>query len=301
MSAPATSVENLRERLTAGRVVVLDGALGTEIERRGIPAPAPLWSTWALLHEPVAVADIHRRYVAAGAEIVVADTFRAGPRALRQAGLYERGPELCRRAVELARQAAQQVSRPVVVAASVAPVEDCYSPELVPPEAELRAEHGELARWLAEAGAELLWIETIGTQREALAAAEAARRVGLPLVVSLVLREDGRLLGGDSLAETVRALERCEPLALGLNCIPPAGLTRHLATLRAATRRPLAAYAHINNERPTPGWSFAQRMEPGQYAEQALRWRALGAQVIGGCCGTMPEHIAALVDRLPRP
>jgi len=278
------------------RVLVLDGATGTELTRRGVPTPLPLWSARALLEAPDVVRAIHRDYVAAGADIIVANTFRTNVRTLRGAGLLSRGEALNRLAVQLVREAIADVApkRRVFVAASVAPVEDCYHPERVPPPNVLEREHAQMLDWLAQAGPDLIWIETMNTVREALAAAQAARQRGMPFVVSFVVREDGNLLSGEPLEQVVEQVEPLEPLAFGLNCIPPAGMTRNLPRLRAATRRPPIAYAHIGNPEPICGWSFSQEIPPADYAAEARRWVDIGARIVGGCCGTTPEHIRAL-------
>ncbi len=279
-------------------MLLLDGATGTELTRRGVATPLPLWSAGALLDHPDVVREIHADYVAAGADIIVANTFRSNVRTLRDAGLYEKGEELNRIAVELAREAAKKVAtgrdHPVWIAASVAPVEDCYCPELVPDERTLVNEHGRMTDWLAAAGADLIWIETMNTVREAKAAAHAASEAGLPLVVSFVVKQDGDLLSGEPIEEAIGAVEPFEPLALGINCIPPDGVTRNLPRLRAATPRPLLAYAHLGNPEPITGWSSSQDVSPEAYATEAARWIELGARIVGGCCGTTPAHIAAL-------
>lgn len=290
------SLSTLREHLAAGGCVVRDGAMGTELERRGVPCPAPLWSAAALESQPQIVRQIHAEYVAAGAGLIVANTFRTNPRTLRAAGLFEHGERLNCVALRLANEAAEDA--PVCIAASVAPVGDCYRPELVPREVELVVEHALMMAWLRAAAGEsrldLVWIETMNTVREARAAAEAARRAGFEFAVNYVLREDGALLDGEPLEQAVAAVEELEPAAIGLNCIPPRGITRYLPALRELTQRPIAVYAHINNARPTPGWSFAERVSPAEYGGLAARWRALGAAIVGGCCGTTPEHIAAV-------
>lgn len=272
--------------------LLLDGALGTELERRGAGHALPLWSAGALLTAGELVEQIHREYVLAGADILVANTFRTNPRTLQAAGYLAEGEILNRRAVELARRAATR--RDVLVAASVGPVEDCYCPERVPTESVLRAEHERMAAWLAAAGPDLVWIETIGTVREARAAAQAAHDAGLALVVSFVVQESGDLLGGERLEDAVAAVEPLEPVAIGLNCIPPDGLTAILPRLRRATTRPVAAYAHIGNAAPIRGWSYGQEASPAEYAEHARRWISLGASIVGGCCGTTPAHVRAL-------
>jgi methionine synthase I (cobalamin-dependent) len=182
----------------------------------------------------------------------------------------------------------------------MAPVEDCYHPECVPDAAVLRDEHGRMLAWLKAAGPDLIWIETMGTVREARAAAWAARQAEMPFVVSFVTREDGNLLGGEPLEQAVGAVEPFDPLAIGLNCIPPTGMTAVLPRLRKATARPLVAYAHINNATPIFGWSYSQTATPEQYAEHAERWLDLGVSIVGGCCGTTPAHIRAVRDVVTR-
>ncbi len=287
----------LRREL-ARRVLLLDGAVGTELERRGVVTKLPLWSARALLDTPDVVEQIHRDYVAAGADILVANTFRTNPRTLRKAALLDRGAELNALAVELARRAARDAGRRVWVAASIAPVEDCYRPDRVPAAPVLRAEHEQMVRWLSEAGPDVLWIETIGTVREAVAAAGAAAASGLPFVVSFVVRESGELLGGEPLREAVAAVEPCDPVAIGLNCIPPAGLDVLLPKLRALTARPLVAYGHINNPRPIQGWSYCEQLSPARYAAHVRRWIQAGARIVGGCCGTTPDHLRAVAEEV---
>lgn len=283
----------------AERPRVLDGAMGTELERRGACGPAPLWSAAALLDRPQTVRDIHAEYVTAGADILVANTFRTNPRTLRAAEIADRGAELNQLAVNLAREAAAAASTPVLVGASVAPVEDCYRPELAPDESTLREEHRRNIEWIAAAAPDLVWIETISTVREARAAAVAAAETGLPFVCSFVTREDGKLLSGEPLVQAIVAVVELDPVAIGLNCIPPTAATAHLAEFAVLAGPPIITYAHIGNEHPLPGWSVAESASPEQYAQHARAWMRHGARIVGGCCGTTPAHVAA-VARLVR-
>lgn len=288
-------VEVFRQRLQAGPLL-LDGAVGTELERRRVHCPAPLWSAAVLLEAPQIVDDIHRTYIDAGADIIVANTFRTNPRALRAAGRFADGGALNTTAVRVARRAVGR--REVFVAASVGPVADCYTPEDTPAPGPLLDEHRQMMAWLASAEPDLVWIETIGTVREAAAAACAACERALPFTVSFVARSDACLLSGEPLAEAVRVVEEFAPLAIGLNCVPPTGLTELLPRLGVLTARPLMAYAHIHNAAPIRGWSYVESPAPPRYAEHVRAWVAAGARVVGGCCGTTPEHIAAVRQQL---
>lgn len=283
--------------------LILDGAMGTELTRRGVPTDLPLWSAAALLTHLDVVESIHRDYAAAAADILVANTFRTNPRTLSRAGFEERGPELNRLALEAARRAAvfnpnSKIENPkLLIAASIAPVEDCYCPDLVPDDAALDREHARMIDWLLPAAPDLLWIETMNTVREARAAARAAYAAGLDFAISFVTNERADLLSGEPLAAAVDAVLPCSPVALGLNCIPPAGVTKnlpHLVRLAEQAHCPVAAYAHIGNPNPITGWTFSETMSPADYATHARRWRDLGATILGGCCGTTPAHIAGL-------
>ena len=234
---------------------LLDGALGTELTRRGCDTRLPLCSARALMDAPEVVRRIHADYAEAGAEVLTANTFRTNTRALARAGLPDQVAALTRVAVGLARAGAAGRAR---VAGSIAPVEDCYSPELVPDDASLAREHGELANALAGAGCDLILVETMNTVREAAIAAAAAARTGLPLWVSWTLGPDDRLLSGETLAEAVRAIRPLGPEAVLVNCIPVAQVSSALRALRAAVGDDvirIGAYANVGHVDDEVGWT----------------------------------------------
>ncbi len=287
---------SFRKRLTRPEVVILDGALGTELERRGVPTPGPLWSARALLDHPDVVREIHAEYVRAGAEVITANTFRTNERAVERAGLAGQAESLTRRAVALARGACEGASQPVWVAGSISPVEDCFSPWLVPPDDALAREHALLAGWLAGAGVDLILVETMNTVREAAAATRAAVATGLPTLASFVCRDDGCLLSGEPLATAVAAVAPLGPVALLVNCIPAPRVAAALRELVAHSPLPVGAYGNLGPPVAAARWQLEATVGPAAYAALAREWAALGARIIGGCCGTTPAHIAALAD-----
>jgi hypothetical protein len=175
-------------------VTLLDGALGTELQARGVPTEAPMWSAWALDHAPEVVAAIHRDYAAAGATVHTADTFRT-----RRLQAGPRWPELARRAVSLARAAIPPDHR---VAGSIAPVADCYRPDLSPPDAE--ADHRAIAAVLAEAGVDLLLCETFPDVAEGLVAVDAAVASGVETWVAFTAGPGADLLTPREIGEAGR-------------------------------------------------------------------------------------------------
>jgi len=268
--------------------------MGTELQRRETSTALPLWSARPLLDDPELVWTIHGDEVAAGADVLTADTFRTHARTLAKAGLGDRAAELTALAVRLAHQAAAAPGREIFVAGSLSPLEDCYRPDLAPDDASLEREHDAQARRLAESGVDLILAETHNSAREAVAAARAAVRTGLPVVVSFVTDGSGRLLSGESVADAAAALEPLGPDALGINCVPAGRLAGDLALLAAANSGPLVAYGNLGLPADGPGWAFTESLEPEEYAREAARWLAIGARMIGGCCGTTPAHTREL-------
>jgi homocysteine S-methyltransferase len=276
--------------------------MGTELERRGLATGLPLWSAHALLTSPETVRRIHDDYIDAGADIITTNTFRTTRRTFLRAGLPDRSAELTALAVALAAESrAAFPGKGVLLAGSMAPLEDCYNPELVPAEEALREEHGRHAGRLAEAGVDFLLLETMGTLREAAAAAEAARGTGLEFVVSFLCKGEGSLYGGEPLGEAVRVIMRFSPAALSLNCVSPRFMGRLLADLRSALRSiprgdevPIGLYANVGAPGGEHGTRIKQDVGPGEYAEYARTWVNAGASLVGGCCGTTPEYIRAI-------
>ncbi len=285
--AVAVARRSLGATLAGPRVLLLDGATGSELERRGVRAELPLWSSWALLEGQDALRQIHSDYLAAGVDALTAATFRTQARALAAAGLADRAAELTRLAVGLAREAVVEAQRPAFVLGSAAPLEDCYHPERVPDAAALAREHAAHARNLVAAGVDAILVETMNTLREAVAAARAAKEAGAEALVSFVCGPGARLLSGEPLAE---ALDAVAPLALavGVNCLPPAEVGACLAPL-ARCGRPFLVYANLG----APG-----AISPEAYAALAESWVRAGAAAVGGCCGSTPGQLAALAKKL---
>lgn len=269
----------------ARTVTLLDGALGTELGARGAPLDPPLWSAAALESRPELVASIHREYAAAGAVVHTANTFRTKRRAAP-----DRWRELARRAVELARGAVPNGAR---VAGSIAPLEDCYRPDLSP--ADPRPEHRELARELAAAGVDLLLCETFPHVGEALVAVEEAVATGLPTWVALTAGPSADLLTPSAIAEGAREAIARGAEAVLVSCTPAREMLRFLEAL-APLGVPFGAYANAGSAAEGVGWGDPRG--PERYAAYARTWIEASATLVGGCCGTSPAHVAAIAAML---
>ena len=294
--------DRFRERLASGPPLLLDAAMGTELERRGFRTMLPLWSAWALLEAPEAVFDIHRDEVAAGADVLTSNTFRTHRRSLAKGGLGEGARLLTSRAVALARRAAGGARREVFVAGSLSPLEDCYRPDLAPEESVLFSEHVDQAQALAEAGVDAILAETHNSVRELSAAVRAAKGTGLPVIASMVTDGRGRLLSGESIEDAARVIAEIGPDVVGINCVPAARVAGDLALFgRALAGQPLGAWGNLGPPSDAELTKFTAEVPPGRFAELAREWIALGARLVGGCCGTTPAHTAALRAMLDAP
>jgi S-methylmethionine-dependent homocysteine/selenocysteine methylase len=286
-------------RVRAGAALLLDGATGTELERRGVACDLPLWSARALTEAPDVLEAIHRDYVAAGVDALTANTFRTHARSLAAAGVADHAREWTELAVASARRAAAGADREIFVLGSAAPLEDCYRPDLVPPLPELEREHRAHAEHLAGAGVDAVLVETMNTAREARAATLATLGCGLPMIVSFVCDADARLLSGEPLDEALDAVTPLGPVAVGVNCLPVRAIPPCLAAL-AATDIPFAVYANLG----TPGVGDDTRSDdctPQEFAAAAEEWLRRGARLVGGCCGTSPDHLRAVRHTIDRP
>jgi enediyne biosynthesis protein CalE2 len=281
--------------------VLLDGAVGTELLRRGVPTPLPLWSARALIDRPGAVAEVHRAHVRSGARVLTANTFRTTRVALAAGGMAERAEELTGIAVRLARTALM-ITRPmgaVLVAGSIGPVMDCYRPDLVPYDETLRLEHAMHVRNLLKAGVDLAIVETMGTIREAEAALGACRAGGLPAFVSFACRPSGDLLSGDSLRQAAHRVADFGPEAILVNCCSPVTAGLALRVLRDATLLPYGAYANGEGcPDEEQGWSLEGGSSREEYLAAAEHWLDQGARLVGGCCGTPADWIDDLAHLL---
>lgn len=300
------AIHPIHQRLERGELILLDGALGTELERRGVPTPLPLWSAQAILDAPDTLRQIHEDYARAGADVLATATFRTTPRVMRKSGRPEADADaeagrLTEAAVRIATEGRDRAAagRTIWIGGSMGPLEDCYRPEDAPPADAMEREHADQARRLARAGVDLILLETMNRIDEAVHAARAARETGLPFTVSFVCRGGASLFSGESLTDAVRAVEPYGPAAVLVNCTPLDETAACLEAMSRATTLPFGGYPNAGTVGASGAWSFDPAVTPERFAALARGWMSTGAQVLGGCCGTSPEHIRALRETLP--
>lgn len=301
-------MEPLTAKLAAGDLLLLDGATGTELQRRGAPMHSAAWCATATLSHPEILLGVHRDYILAGADIITTNTFSTNRNMLEPAGLGDQVLTLNRQAVRLARQARElaAVPRPVVVAGSMShqvPVvtgHDFRDPAAIPEQGIAARNFQEMAEILAESGVDLILMEMMSDPDLALPAIAAAQATGLPVWVGLSARleEDGRLVAYHrreiAFAESVREIVAAGGGAFGIMHTHVEAIAPCLAILREHWDGPVMVYPDSGTF-SMPNWIFKDIIAPADFVELGREWRrTFGVSILGGCCGLGLEHIQAL-------
>jgi 5-methyltetrahydrofolate--homocysteine methyltransferase len=287
--------DRLSKLLAERGILIADGATGTNYFDMGLASGEPPES-W-LLDAPEKVADLHRRFVEAGSDIILTNSFGATRFRLKLHNLQDRATELNRLAAEIARRIADESGREIVVAGSMGPTGELFEPLGALTMDSAVAAFTEQARGLAEGGADVAWIETMSAAEELEAAARGAIAAGLPYVFTASFDTAGRTMMGltpESLAG-IAALLPVAPLAYGANCgIGPGDLVASILAMSAAAPDDVLV-AKGNCGIPTlVGDKVHYGGTPELMAEYVRLAQASGARIIGGCCGTSPSHILAM-------
>ncbi len=286
---------DLLARLGQPGVLIYDGATGTMLQTMGLrpPATAELW----VMEEPDKIRSLHQAYLDAGADLILTCTFGGSRLRLADSGLDVDVAELNRRAAALAREVAGDRA---FVAGDIGPTGQLMAPlgRLTPEKAQ--EAFAEQAAALAEGGADLIQVETMSDLAEATAAVEAAREAtDLPVFATMSFETRGRTMMGVRPAEAAQALLAAGATAVGANCgqsLEEAEQViremREAAPDAILIAKPNAGVPKLVGRRPV------YEVGPEEFAAFARRLADAGAKIIGGCCGTTPDHIAAVARAL---
>ena len=290
--------------------IILDGGIGTELERLGAPMDHEAWCAVALESHPQLVRDVHRSYIEAGADIITVNTYAATRHALTNGGIEENFTSWNKLAVQLARETldASEVDRNILIAGSVSNFghfNDQYTDKQLAPNFRDQAEI------LIENGVDFIILESLGAKTSTIVTAlNAISEFGVPIWVAVSCAEDhdsGQLFLGieESRIDSHRPLahqELGEAIDTIMDTAGSALLVMHstVDTTLPALQLMQSHYDGLRGAYPNAGywlrpeWAFVDQISPQNYLERARKWLDTGARIVGGCCGIGPDHIAAL-------
>jgi homocysteine S-methyltransferase len=293
--------------LHAGRTVILDGGLGTELEWRGHRDLGRLWSSALVETNPSALREVHRDFLAAGADVIATATYQASMPTLLECGHNRQSAaKVLRDAVQLAINERDAHASTALVAASIGPFGahladgSEYTGGYHLSENDLYAFQSERWHILADTAADILACETMPSMADVRAVVRLLHETPDRWAwISLMCRDASHLADGTPLSEVFAILNDTPNLAaIGANCIPPALAPAIMETFQYSTSLPLMVYPNASNAWDMKMGQKLDELSAAEFAIESVSWKTHGAQIIGGCCKTTPEHVKALARSL---
>ena len=293
-----SNFEKLQRRLAEGETVLMDGGMGSEFDRRGLTT-RETWSGGPMLSHPELVRDIHQEYIEAGAEVIITNTFSTGRDVLEAAGLEDKISKANEQGIEAATRARRNAGAEdaTVIAASVSTMSPKERADVPVAYETALATYREQLGILAKGGPDVAAGEMLIRISDALAVIDAAEELGLPVWIGLSLARDRDELylgiqdkhGGETLQDAMDAIKDRDIAAVFIMHTLVDDTGPGLEIVKKNWSGTFGAYSHFARHSP---------LDPQQYIEYAKGWREQGARIIGGCCGTRPDHIRALREWL---
>ena len=297
--------KNIQKKLDRGQTIILDGGTGTDIQRRGAPMSGETWCADANLTHPDTVQAVHEDYIAAGADIIIANTFATSALLFNNLKRDDDLLEIDRAAVKIAKNAVAAKKKQVAVAGSISTMRPMVSGsdrnnlDLSWPEAEARRLFRQKAHNMAKTGVDLIMMELMRDCDYALWATEAAMETGLPVWVgvSAERRDDGALVGfgrPEFLFEDVaKTLAATKPDVISVMHTSANYTADAIDVVKRYWDGPLGTYPESGYFK-SPDWVFVDVISPEELVKHSRAWKTKGVMLFGGCCGIGPDHIAAL-------
>ena len=294
-------VDKLTSLLSQQDIALADGAMGTSLFPLGLAngAAGELWN----LEQPEKISSVHRGFVQAGSHIILTNSFGGNGCRLAFHDAAERVRDINLAAARIAREVADGSGRTIIVAGSMGPTGEVLEPHGAFSQAEAKTAFVEQAAALRDGGVDVAWIETMFSKEELTAAVDAVEEVGLPYVLTMTFDSSGRTMMGIKPSDALMLSKRngWHPAAFGANCgIGPAQLLDSIMGLESVADSTDVIVAKGNCGVPTLGADMLPHYNgsPEIMADYACLARDAGARIIGGCCGTTPDHVRAMGQAL---
>tara|TARA_Y100000741_G_C18247165_1_gene555934 strand:+ start:377 stop:1270 length:894 start_codon:yes stop_codon:yes gene_type:complete len=290
---------NLMNRAQEGECILIDGATGTEVERRGVPKLDNAWNGGGALSHPEIVKQIHKDYIQLGAEIVISNTFATTKHALRDANQENNFEALNRRGVELAVQAREELGKDNILVAGGISYWTWTGNK--PTLKELELSVTEQAQIMREAGADFIMLEMMIDIDQMVTTFEAAKSSGLPVWIGLTCEPNQSdrmcLRDGDDLEDVINQIKSDCPDVINIMHTEVEFVDRCLTILQNQWNGLVGVYAH-SGQTVDGKWTFEDVISAKEYCEYSAYWKKKGVSFIGGCCGVHTDHINLIQKEL---
>jgi len=272
--------------------------MGSELIRRGETLPSHIWSADSNFNNPELVYQIHKDYIDAGSNFITTNTFRTTPRAYRKTGLSTSDSiAMAHRSLKIAvRLANKATNDKLKILGSIAPLEDCYKPGLFPGEEIAKNEFRQIGGWLVDEGINIFLIETMNSIRETRACLDAVLKFDIPIWVSFVLKNSKQILSGEKLVDAIRMLKNYDVSCVLLNCNPLNRTIDAMNIIAENWERMWGVYPNLGIGEPSPDGIINQIYSDEEYISVIDKSITLGANMLGGCCGSSIKHIKLITD-----
>ena len=310
-------INPIQSFLKAGETIILDGALATQLEAKGLSLNDPLWSAKVLIEHPTMIQEVHRSYLEAGADIISTASYQATFEGFASRGIdRESSKALFTKSIDLAKAAIEEFwSKPKnrqgrqrpLIAASIGPYGAYlangaeYTGEYDLDQEALLQFHLPRMEVLASGGVDFLLFETIPSYSEAMAILQALEKIPIPAMLSFSCKDEQHLADGTPISLAIDPLDSCDAIiAYGVNCGPPQRLVELLQGLGKQTKKPLLLYPNSGETWHSSSGNWLPAQEKHSSQDWVVDSLAAGAKIIGGCCRTGPTEIAQISASLRR-
>ena len=283
--------------------LIMDGAMGTELMRRGIELPLPLWSSMSNIDQFDQVMNIHKDYIDAGSDILTTNTFRTTPRTFIKAGYSQNESEIisercCNMAIEAAKHAVKKEN--TLIAGSVAPLEDCYEPLHFPGKEIAKKEFQLIIDRIIRKGVDILLFETMGNYEEIESVLQVSNHVDIQRWLSIVLKNKNSILDGTELKKVVELANKNKIDMVLINCTPVNIILEALDIFLGYRKGKWGVYPNAGENMPTKDGEFVSKLDDESFCKAIQDYITLGASVVGSCCGSTPNTVRKISNMIKK-
>ena len=281
--------------------LIMDGAMGTELMRRGIELPLPLWSSMSNIDQYDLVMNIHKDYIEAGSDILTTNTFRTTPRTFIKAGYSKNESKLiseqcCNMAIEAAKHAVKKEN--TLIAGSVAPLEDCYEPSHFPGKEIAKKEFQLIIDRILKNNVDILLFETMGNYEEIETVLQLSNDIDIQRWLSIVLKNKNSILDGTELQKVVELASKNKINMVLINCTPVNLISEALDIFLGCWKGKWGVYPNAVENMPKEDGEFVSKLDDESFCKAVQDYISLGASVVGSCCGSTPNTVRKISNMI---